>query len=192
MHINKGADHRSRLFTAVLSMLVMTLTASGPALAASAAEIDRKVAETLKRLYEERPGAKTLADEAKGILVFPETVKLGFLVGGQFGYGALSMNGKTTGYYRIVAASFGLQAGLQAYATVLMFMDDASLNYFDRSGGWEIGTGPSVVVLDKGQAGAVTSTTLHKGVFAFVFNQQGAMAAFGLEGTKITSITPDP
>ena len=133
-----------------------------------------------------------MGDQAKGILVFPETIKLGFLVGGQFGSGALRMQNKTTGYYRIVAGSFGLQAGLQAFATVLMFMDEASLNYFDRSGGWEFGAAPSIVVLNKGLAGSITTTTMQKGVFAFVFNQQGVMAGIGLEGTKIGKITPDP
>ncbi|HEX9879627.1 MAG TPA: twin-arginine translocation pathway signal protein, partial [Candidatus Binatia bacterium] len=81
---------------------------------------------------------------------------------------------------------------LQAFATVLMFMDDSALNFFDRSGGWEFGAAPSIVVLDKGLAGSITTTTMQKGVFAFILNQQGVMAGIGLEGTKITRIIPGP
>jgi lipid-binding SYLF domain-containing protein len=72
-----------------------------------------------------------------------------------------------------------------------MFMDDASLAYLDKSGGWEIGTGPSVVIVDKGMGKSLTSTTVKSGVYAFIFGQKGLMAGIGLQGSKITKITPD-
>ena len=182
-----------RLFIAVALISVGIGSTPAPsAWAASASEIDRKVDAALKNLYDTTPGTKTLADQAKAILVFPETLKLGFLIGGEFGYGALRMQGQTMGYYSIAGGSFGLQAGLQAFATVLLFMDEDALNYFDRTGGWELGAAPSIVVVDRGMAGSLTTTTLHKGVFAFIFNQQGVMAGLGLEGTKITRIIPGP
>lgn len=172
----------------ILSLSILPLH---PALAASAGEIDSKVTLALQTLYETTPGTKALASQAKGILVFPDIVKAGFIVGGQYGDGALRKKGKTVGYYRSIAGSFGLQAGVQSFGYVLFFMDDASLRYLEKSEGWEIGTGPSVVVLDKGFGKNISSTTLQKGIYAFIFDQKGLMAGIGLQGTKITRITPD-
>ncbi|HEY7534530.1 MAG TPA: lipid-binding SYLF domain-containing protein [Thermodesulfobacteriota bacterium] len=172
-------------------LLVLTLLPLRSALAASASEIDSDATAALQTLYKNTPGAKTLANKAKGILVFPNIVKAGFIVGGQYGDGALREKGKTVGYYRSVAASYGLQAGVQSFGYVLLFMDDASLQYLKNSKGWELGTGPSVVVLDKGFGKNMTTTTMRKGVYAFIFSQKGLMAGIGLQGSKITRITPD-
>jgi lipid-binding SYLF domain-containing protein len=100
-------------------------------------------------------------------------------------------NGRTVAYYRSFAGSVGLQAGVQSFGYVLLFMDDESLEYLENSDGWEIGTGPSVVVLDKGFGKNLSSTTLRKGIYAFIFDQKGLMAGIGLQGSKITRITPD-
>ena len=157
--------------------------------AASKSEINRKATAALNTLYETTPGAETLAGNAKGILVFPDIVKAGLIVGGQYGDGAMRMKGKTVAYYRSFAGSFGLQAGVQSFGYVLLFMDDKSLEYLENSDGWEIGTGPSVVVLDKGFGKNLSSTTLRKGIYAFIFDQKGLMAGIGLQGSKITRIT---
>lgn len=182
-----------RIIPTVLGIMLITLTFSPPrsALAASASEIDRDVTGALQTLYQTTPEAKTLASQAKGILVFPDVVKAGLIVGGQYGDGALRKGSKTVGYYRSVAGSFGLQAGVQSFAYALFFMDDASLRYLEESEGWEIGTGPSVVILDKGFARSMSSTTLRKGIYAFIFDQKGLMAGLGIQGSKITQITPD-
>jgi lipid-binding SYLF domain-containing protein len=161
------------------------------ALGASASEIDRKVNEALSKLYNTEPGSKALGDQAKGVLVFPDIVKGGFIVAGQYGDGALRKKGNTAGYYRSLAASFGFQAGAQAFGYALFFMDDDSLKWLDKTDGWEIGTGPSLVVLDEGFGKKFTSTTLHSGVYAFIFSQKGLMGGIGIEGSKITKITPD-
>ena len=171
--------------------LTLTLSPLKSALAASASEINRDVTASLATLYQTTPGARALASRAKGILVFPNIVKAGLIVGGQYGDGALRENGKTVRYYRSIAGSFGLQAGVQSFAYALFFMDNASLRYLEESEGWEIGTGPSVVILDKGFAKNMSSTTLQKGVYAFIFDQEGLMAGLGIQGTKITPITPD-
>jgi lipid-binding SYLF domain-containing protein len=103
----------------------------------------------------------------------------------------LFKKGRTAGYYNIAAASYGLQAGVQSFSYALFFMDDASLNYLDRSGGWEIGVGPSIVVVDAGMAKSLTTTTAKSGVYAYIFSQKGLMAGLGLQGSKITRIHPD-
>src|SRR5215217_9251316 len=163
-----------RELIALAMAAILTLHAA-LALAASASEIDRKATAALQKLYATTPEAKALAGKAKGILVFPAIVKAGFMIGGQFGDGALRVNGRTVNYYRSVAASYGLQVGMQSFGYVLIFMDDASLAYLDKSDGWEIGSGPSVVVVDKGTAKTLSSTTLQKGVYAFIFAHKGLM-----------------
>lgn len=133
-----------------------------------------------------------MADKAKGVLVFPGTVKGGFIVAGQYGDGALRKRGKTAGCHRSVAASVGFQAGAESFSYALLFMDDDSLKYLDRSDGRELGTGPTLVVLDKGFGKNLSTTTLQKGVYALIFGQKGLMGGIGIQGSKITKITPDP
>ena len=192
MHPTKRTNPMGLFLVALLALIVMSNAAPGSALADSASEIDRKVTEALKTLYDTSPVAKALSKNAKGILVFPKIVKFGFLAGTQMGDGALLKEGKFIGYYRSVAVSFGLQAGLQAYDYVLMFMDDESLDYVNRSGGWELGTGPSIVVLNKGIAASATTTTLRKGIYAFISDQKGVMAGIDLQASKIIKINPEP
>ena len=179
----------SRMLQGVI-ILALTLLPLRSALAASASEINSKSTAALQRLYRTTPGAKELASNAKAILVFPDIVKAGLIIGGQYGDGALREKGRTVGYYRSIAASYGLQAGVQSFGYVLLFMDDASLRYLKKSEGWEIGSGPSVVVLDKGFGKSMSTTTMQKGVYAFIFNQRGLMGGIGLQGSKITKINP--
>jgi len=161
------------------------------AIAASAAEIDRDVNAALKELYVSSPAAKELSATAKATLVFPSIVKGGFIVGGQYGEGALMKEGKTVGYYNSAAPSYGLQAGLQKFGFALFFMKDAALAYLDESKGLEIGIGPSIVIVDKGTARALTTTTAKEDIYAFFFDQTGLMAGMGLQGSKITKLNKD-
>ena len=96
-------------------------------------------------------------------------------------------------YYRSLAASYGFQAGAQAFGYVLFFMDDASLRYLDSSDGFELGTGPSLVVLDEGFGKNLSTTTLQKGVYAFIFDQKGLMGGVRYPGNRrFTRINPNP
>ncbi len=187
-------NRRTFILTAALSLMIFLLNAlaAGAAHAASASEIDRNASKSLTTLYKNNPGAKTLAEKAVGVLVFPSIVKGGFIIAGQFGDGALRKNGKTVAYYRSLAASYGFQAGAQAFGYVLFFMDDDSLRYLDNSAGFELGTGPSLVVLDAGAGKNLSTTTLQKGIYAFIFDQKGLMGGMGIQGTKITKINPNP
>jgi lipid-binding SYLF domain-containing protein len=161
-----------------------------PSLTPSAAEIDQDAKNALDQLYRNNDGARALGAKAKAILIFPSIKKAAFIVGAQYGYGALRRGRKTLGYYRTGAASYGFQAGVKAFGYALFFMTDSAVKYLDQSGGWAIGTGPSIVVVDKGAAGSLTTTSLRADVYAFVFDQKGLMGGIGLEGSKITKITP--
>jgi lipid-binding SYLF domain-containing protein len=174
------------LFLAALAPLPL---APRPATGASAREIDRDVDAALSNLYAGSEAARLLRDRAKGILVFPHMLKAGFLFGGQLGEGALRRGGRTTGYYNSVAASYGLQAGAQTFGYALFFMSDSALRYLDESAGFEIGVGPSLVVVDEGMAKSLTSTTLKHDVYAFIFGQKGLMAGIGIQGSKITRVS---
>jgi lipid-binding SYLF domain-containing protein len=180
----------------ILALALMIGSAHGfpptIALATTASAIDRDARSALDKLYKHTPGAKALADKAVAVLVFPSIVKAGFIIGGQFGDGALRKNGKSVAYYRSLAGSYGYQAGVQAFGYVLFFMDDASVQYLNNSAGWELGVGPSLVVLDEGFGKNLSTTTLQKGVYAFIFDQTGLMAGMGIQGTKITRISPNP
>jgi lipid-binding SYLF domain-containing protein len=181
-----------------LILLLITLLpligcqSTGSQLAGSAMEITRESNTALQDLYASNPETRQLARQAKGVLVFPGIVKAGFLVGSQYGSGgALFKKGRTAGYYNIFAGSFGLQAGVQSFSYALFFRDNESLNYLNRSEGWEIGVGPSIVVVDQGMAKSLTTTTAKSGVYAYIFSQKGLMAGLGLQGSKITRIHPD-
>lgn len=182
---------RSLAITIVAGLFVLAVMSPGATNAAGQVEIDRDVDTAMQELFDSSPVAKMLAKEAKAILVFPSIVKLGFIVGIQGGNGALRRQGVTTGYYNTASASYGLQAGIQKFGYALIFMSESAVDYMNTSGGWEIGVGPSVVVVDAGVAKALTTTTARKEIYAFFFSQKGLMAGLGLQGTKITRINPD-
>jgi lipid-binding SYLF domain-containing protein len=155
-----------------------------------ASQIDQDVNEALDKLYTSSQAAVELSRVAKGILVFPTVTKGGFMVGGSYGQGALRKGGTTVGYYNTVSASYGLQAGAQRFGYALFFMDNSSLEYLGKSEGWEIGIGPTVVIVDEGLSRSLSSTTAREGVYAFFFDQRGLMAGLGIQGSKITRIEP--
>jgi lipid-binding SYLF domain-containing protein len=164
--------------------------AQGPLIAPSGSEIDAKVTTALNELYLQNEAAKMLAAKAKAVLVFPDIRKGAFIIGAQYGYGALRKGSQTLSYYRTSAASYGFQGGVKKFAYALFFMTDSSLVYLDKSGGWAIGTGPSLVVVDQGMARSLTTTNLRSDVYAFIFGQSGLMGGIGIEGSKVTRITP--
>jgi lipid-binding SYLF domain-containing protein len=177
-----------------IAVIIVGFNAVTPnvSLASSASAINRDAKASLDKLYKHTPGSKALADKAVGVLVFPSIVKGGFIIGGPFGDGALRKNGKSVAYYRSLAASYGFQAGVQAFGYVLFFMDKASLQYLDNTAGFELGVGPSLVVLDAGFGKNLSTTTLQKGIYAIIFDQKGLMGGMGIQGTKITKINPNP
>ncbi len=188
MKINKTC-YNKRLI-GLLAILFLALTTAS-AIASTAQEIDKNVDKALQELFAKSPEARQLAKMAKGILVFPKIYKAGFIVGGQYGEGALRVNGRSVAYFKSVGASYGLQAGVQSFGYALFFMTDDALKYILNSNGWEIGVGPSIVVVDAGTAKNITTTTAKKDIYAFIFSQKGLMAGLGLQGTKITPFHPE-
>jgi lipid-binding SYLF domain-containing protein len=181
---------KTRSFFTALAVLVMFLCSTTALRAQKAAELDKKVDEAQAKLYASSDAAKKLSTVAKGILVFPSVKKAGFVVGGQYGEGALRKGGKTVGYYKTTAASFGLQAGGQKFGYAMFFMTDGALEYLKGSKGWEVGVGPSIVVVDEGVARSLTTSTAKESIYVFFFGQKGLMAGLGIQGSKISEIHP--
>jgi len=189
--VSKSSKPHPGRRTALGGMLLGLVFAAGQALAASsAAELARNSQAALQKLTASVPAAKALAKDAKAVLVFPKVTKAGLGIGGQYGEGALIQGGKAVGYYSTAGASYGLQAGAQTFGYAMFFMNDAALAQLGKNEGFEIGVGPSVVVMDEGMARTATTTTLKDDIYAFIFGQKGLMAGLGVQGNKITRIDP--
>ena len=172
----------------VLVLSVFSLLWLPSATAATGAQIDQEVDFALKTLYATSATAKALGDKAAGVLVFPNIVKGGFVLGAQGGDGALMKGGKNAGYYNSFALSVGWQAGIQSYAYAIFFVGDDAMKDFENSNGFEIGLGPNIVFLDAGAAKDMDTLTGKTGVYGMIFDQKGLMLGISLQGAKITKI----
>ncbi len=158
------------------------------AVAATAADLNADSEQALQGLYRTQPFAQTIARQAKAILIFPHIVKAGLVFGGAYGEGELKQGRTIDGYYNSLTASWGFQAGAQSYGYVVFLMSDQALRYIHGTQGWEIGVGPTVVIVNQGVAKNLSTSTLKDDAYAFIFDQQGLMAGVSLEGTKISQI----
>jgi lipid-binding SYLF domain-containing protein len=155
-----------------------------------AAQLAQAAQTALTELYATAPLAKELGAKAHATLVFPKVTKAGLGIGGQYGEGTLLKGGTAVAYYKTTGASFGLQAGGQNYGYAMIFMNPKALEQLDNKNGFEVGVGPSVVLVDEGMAKTTTTRTVKDDVYAFVFGQKGLMAGLGVQGNKISKITP--
>lgn len=170
----------------LLAALLMACAVA--ASAASKAEIDAEVRQTLKRFQKHTSAGQELAGKAAGMLVFPNVVKAGIGVGGEYGEGALLVDGKTVAYYNLASASIGFQLGAQARSQIVLFMNDKVLNDFRKSEGWKAGVDGSVALATLGAGGAVDTRTAQQPIIGFIFSNKGLMYNLTFEGSKITRI----
>ncbi|MCU0796195.1 MAG: YSC84-related protein [Akkermansiaceae bacterium] len=190
----KSLLRRLALILGLAACLPLTQCASGPSgTGGSASQIASDSRMALNRLYRVNPKARALGNRAMGVLVFPEITKGGFMVGGMGGDGALIRpDGSIRDFYQTGGLSYGFQAGVQRYGYALFLMDEEAFQNINRANGWELGSAPSLVVVDQGRAASLSTTTVQKGTYAFFFNQRGLMGGLGLQGSKITRIHPRP
>jgi len=172
------------LTTAAVSFVVVPQAAE----AATKADLNRESEAALNTLYAHNPAAKAIGAKAKAILIFPSIVKAGLVFGGAYGEGELLSHGAVEHYYNSFSGSWGLQAGAQSYGYAVFLMTDKAVKYIHDTAGWEIGVGPTVVVVDEGVARNLSTTTLKDDAYAFIFDQKGLMAGVSIEGTKISRI----
>lgn len=167
----------------IVSMSVMNLAS-----AATSEDLDKDSRQALQALYKAEPVAKTLSRTAKAVLVFPNIIKAGLVFGGSYGEGVLIEGSKVVDYYNSVTGSWGLQIGAQSYGYAVFLMTDKAIRYVKETKGWEVGVGPTVVVVDEGVAKNLSTSSLKDDAYAFIFSQQGLMAGVSIEGTKISKI----
>jgi lipid-binding SYLF domain-containing protein len=175
----------------LLALMLATtaaVAASVSAYGATKEDLNRDADQALQILYKADPVASNLAKSAKAVLIFPKVIKAGLVFGGSYGEGVMEKNRKVVGYYNSFAGSWGLQAGAQSYAYVVFLMSNNAVEYVAKTAGWEVGVGPTVVVVDKGVAKNLSTSTLKDDAYAFIFDQEGLMAGVSIEGTKISQI----
>jgi lipid-binding SYLF domain-containing protein len=166
----------------------LTAVTFNDAQAASAEDLNKDASQAVQMLYRTNPVAQSIGKQAKAVLVFPEIVKAGLVFGGAYGEGVLREGNKPVDYYNSFSGSWGLQAGAQSYGYVVFLMNNRAVDYIHKTQGWEIGVGPTVVVVNEGVAKNLSSTTLKDDAYAFIFDQKGLMAGVSIEGTKISRI----
>lgn len=177
----------SALRGACMAMLMAALLPAS-AQAADRGALERDARAALQRLTATVPAAKNLSGSATAVLVFPKITKAGLGIGGQYGDGVLFKGGKAVGFYNTSGASYGLQAGAQQFGYAMFLMNDKAVVALGANEGFEVGVGPSVVVMDEGKAKTLTTTTARDDIYAFIFGQKGLMAGLGIQGNKITRL----
>ena len=170
----------------LIAMLCLLL--SGSVFAADRVALERDARAALQKLTATVPAAKSLSGSATAVLVFPKITKAGLGIGGQYGDGVLFKGGKVAGFYKTSGASYGLQAGAQQFGYAMFLMNDKAVGALGANEGFEVGVGPSVVVIDEGTGKTLTTTTAKDDIYAFIFGQKGLMAGLGIQGNKITRL----
>ena len=178
-----------RTALATLAIAALLGAAHAPlAGAGSKAEIDAKVAQAIEDFYKQTSAGKTLAQKAAGMLVFPEVIKAGIGVGGEYGEGALVIKGNPAAYYSTAAASIGFQLGAQVKSQVILFMNPKVLADFRKSQGWKAGVDGSVALATLGAGGEISTDTIKEPIIGFIFSNKGLMYNLTFEGSKITRL----
>ena len=172
----------------LLLITVFSIFLTDNLLAKTAKEIDASVDVAIERFYKQVKGAKDLAKASKGMLVMPNIVKGAFIVGGEYGEGALRIGGKSVDYYNTVSGSIGFQIGGQKKDIILLFMTDDALKKFRASKGWEVGVDGNVALISVGAGERADTTTSKDPIVGFVFDAKGLIVDISLKGAKFSKI----
>jgi lipid-binding SYLF domain-containing protein len=180
-----------KVVAAIAGALALALTIAfwpAPAPAADKTVIDARVQAALVELRQLGPGTGQLLDAAEGVLVMPRITKGGFILGGQYGEGGLLVEDETVAYYSLAAGSLGLQAGVETFSQVLLFMTPEALAEFRAAKGWKAGAGTEVTLLQQGFDIGTSTDVTSRPIIAIVFAQSGLLAGASVEGAKYTRI----
>ena len=180
-------SRRTMVFAALI-LLVGSLVVTPVSFAKTAAEIDASVNAALARFDQQVKGGTKFIAASKGVLVFPGVVKVAFVIGGQYGEGALREGRRTYGYYNIAGGSWGASIGIQKKDLLLVFRDAAALRHFESSSGWQIGVDGAVTLINVGVGADLSTMQVNQPIVAFVVGQKGLMFDVSLQGAKITKI----
>ncbi|MFK8066729.1 MAG: YSC84-related protein [Gammaproteobacteria bacterium] len=176
------------IFYKITFILIVCFSFSHSVYAESAEEIEIGVDATLERFSKEVSGGEKYLKKAHGVLIFPSVIKAGFVVGGEYGEGALRVNGKTVEYYSTAAASLGFQLGAQSKSVVLVFLTKKALANFRNSEGWKAGVDGSVAIVEWGVGEDINNVDITDPIAGFVFSNKGLMYNLTLEGSKFSKL----
>lgn len=179
-----------KTFTRLILATLLSVLFTSNAVAEAKTVIDAKVDVALKQFQKEK-GATDFLSKAYAVLVFPSVVKGGFGIGGEYGEGAMLVDGNTTAYYRVTSGSFGFQLGLQKTSYLFAFGSKEAYDSFTKSNGWEAGGDGSITVAKWGAGKDISSISFEKPIYAFVFGSKGFMYNLTFKGTKFTKINPE-
>lgn len=181
-------DRRKMVSLAALSMLgVVGLNPISQT--AIAGSLDNDVERTLKRFHKQVRGTRELVENAAAVLVFPNVIKAGMGIGGEYGEGVLLVRGRPIDYYNTVSASFGFQLGAQSRSIIIVFMTEEALVGFKRVDGWKVGVDGSVTLVNVGASGSVDTSRIGSPIVGFIFDGKGLMYNLTLEGSKISRMS---
>jgi lipid-binding SYLF domain-containing protein len=182
-------------FSVVTLTVIMAMALSIPAMADS-------YTDTIA-IYKKSPAVQPFFKSAYGYAVFPTIGKGGFVVGGAYGKGQVYQGGKVTGETSLIKASFGFQAGGQAFSQMIFFEDKRAYDEF-TSGNFEFDATASAVAITAGveakagtegatasatagpATGAQAKTNYHKGMVVFTHAKGGLMYEAAIGGQKFS------
>ena len=179
-------------FAALLAVLALSLAAIRPAGAASESEqLVDKSRLTIEALLSdpEMPELQNYIKTARGVLIFPQLIKGGFIIGGEGGSGVFLVKSKDStwsppAFYTLAAGSIGLQIGGQVSQVVLTVMNDGAVDAVLKSQ-FKLGADVSIAVGPIGK-GVEASTTTNLGLDIYAFSKtMGLFGGGALEGAAI-------
>jgi lipid-binding SYLF domain-containing protein len=172
-------------------VICITMIFASASYAVTTEEMDASVNAALHRFSQQIKGGRAFQEIAKGVLVIPNITKAAFILGGQYGQGALREDSKTIDYYSMAAGSFGFQIGAEKYDLIIIFATEEALKKFRQGKGWEAGVDAEVTLIDTGLDLPVSTLVSQHPVLGFIIDQKGLMAGASIKGAKFNKIKPD-
>ncbi len=178
-----------------LGVAALILGAVIQASAANAAikETDRVVsaAEVMDKVMDipEKAIPSALLDDAQGIAIIPGVIKVGFVLGGQYGRGVLVVRGKGGAwsdpvFVSLMSGSVGWQIGAESTDFVIVFKTRKSIEGIMK-GKYTLGADAGVAAGPVGRhAGASTDVELKAEIYTYS-RSRGAFAGVSLEGSAL-------
>lgn len=158
------------------------------AVAETAKEINAHVEAALERFASQVKGGQELMKDAVAVLVLPQVVKGGIVIGGEYGEGSLRAGAKTIGYYSIASASLGLTLGGEVKDLIILFMNEQAYRKFRDSKGWEAGVDGNIAVIKTGGGASMDTAKMKEKIIGFVVGVRGLIVDASLTGSKFSPI----
>ena len=172
----------------ILAVFLFGGVFAGQSFAGTAKEIDASADAAMDRFYKNVKDAKEVVMKANGMLVLPNVKKGAFIVGAEYGQGAMRIGGKTVEYYSMGAGSLGFQIGGQSRDIIIAFMNSETLKKFRESSGWEAGVDGGITLINAGESGSAITAMANQPIVAFVLDAKGLMLDISLKGAKFNKL----